>query len=226
MSLQDRKFNDRTSTGTPSEAHRRHVADAASWTQVVLAGVGVVVAIVAAIFGYFAWIQPHSPASSTTAEAKLSAAPAPVSTTQPAAGTGSTTPAAATPVTPVAGTVALASLAPAAGGANIHAGGGGLVMPCASGQSDDRQRTVEYDLLRRYAGLETDLTVSKAPDADSKVQIKIFADGREAANRTLKKGPASRLKVPLDGTEKLRIQLTCEFPDSEITLGNPALAHS
>ncbi|HEX5204955.1 MAG TPA: hypothetical protein VFW27_33975 [Actinoplanes sp.] len=229
MPLKDRKINGNPGSRTPPAEHAAAAADAASWMQVALGAIGVVVAIVAAVFAYFAWIQPHSseetgrpPAAANTAGANTGGANTGDANTGDAIGdAGSGGPAAAG-----GERVPLSRLRPVAGAAYIHAGAGNLTMPCASGQSSDRQRTVEYDLLNRYTSLATNLTVSKAPDADSRVQIKIFSDGREVANRTLKRGPQDRLDVPFEGVEKMRIQLICESPESELTLGDPSLVHS
>jgi hypothetical protein len=40
-------------------------------------------------------------------------------------------------------------------------------MPCATGQSADRQRAAEYDLSGHYTALAAGLTVTKAHDATS-----------------------------------------------------------
>jgi hypothetical protein len=192
-------------------------SDAATWMQVVFGGIGVTVAIVAAVLAYFAWVQPHSPDT-----------PAPIA--QPGTATDVTTATSAAPAATVRATSArrtsLGRMTPDAGGSNVRAAGGDLTMPCASGQSDDRQRTVEYDLRARYTTLEADLRVSRAPDEDSRLQIKIFADDREVANHTLATGKADPLKVPVDGAGRMRIQLICESPESEIKFGNPTLIHS
>jgi hypothetical protein len=185
------------------------VESASTWMQVVFGGVGVTVAIVALVIGYFAWVQPHSPDGNTGPT--VTSAARPTSTSGPShAGR----------------TVALTELTPSVGGSNLHRSGNDLVMPCASGGSTDRQRVAEYELADRYLAITATLTVSKAPDADSQLQVRVFADEQQAANVTLTKGTPTSIDVPLSGKEKLKIQLTCQSRDSGITIGTPTMTHA
>jgi hypothetical protein len=203
---------------TPVKGGDKETAsDAATWIQVVLAGAGVTIALVAAVFGYFAWVQPHEPKQ---------VAPAPVTTTAVTTITTAATGAATTATVAGGKRVALGQVAASAGVTNVRAVGGDLVMACPNGQSNDQARTVEYDLRGLYTGLEAQLRVSKAPDDDSAVQVKVFSDGREAANKTLTRTATGALDVRFSGTGKMRIQVVCQSPDSEITFGNPTLIHS
>lgn len=212
-------------TGRVSDSKGRSAADAAStWMQVVFGGLGVSVALVALVIAYFAWVQPHSPDDGGRAAPPVPATAAGPATT--AAGPATTAATAAPPGTAAtAATVALGDLTPTVGAGNIRRSGGDLVMPCATGQSTDRQRIVEWDVLGRYTAMEAEVRVSKARDGDTPLQIKVFTDGPQAGNEVVTKGRTTRLSIPLDGREKMRIQLTCQFPDGEITLGNPALTH-
>jgi hypothetical protein len=193
------------------------VAESAStWMQVVFGGLGLAVAIVGLIIAYFAWIQPHSPEDDHQA---VRPGPAPARTT--AARTTSAGPTSATRP------VALSSLTATTGGGNVRPDGPDLTMSCATGTSTDRQRAIEYDLLGNYAAFDADLTASKARDGDTPLQVAVFADDRGVGIYTLKKdGGTRKLDVPLAGVGRLRIQLTCQFPDGEVRLGNPALTHS
>lgn len=193
------------------------VAESAStWMQVVFGGLGLSVAIVGAVIAYFAWVQPHSPADDKGSSGPATAGPA----------VPTTTTATATAALP-SRQVPLGGLAASTGGGNVRPDGSDLVMACASGQSTDRQRTIEYDLLGNYAALSADLTVPKARDGDTPLQLAVFADDRGAGTYTLKKdGTVRRLDVQLAGTARLRIQLTCQFPDGEVRLGNPLLTHA
>jgi hypothetical protein len=121
--------------------------------------------------------------------------------------------------------VVLTVLTPSFGGGNIHRRGNNLTMPCASGESDDRLRTVEYNLLGRYSILQATLRVTRARDIDTALQISIFADGREVADSTLTMRAPSQLNVPVAGRQEMKIQLVCQFPDSEIAFENPMLVH-
>jgi hypothetical protein len=202
-------------TGAVPDSEGKTLADVAStWMQVVFGALGVGIAIVGLVIAYFAWIQPHSPDGGNQAGPPVSAT------------TTGTAP--ASPANRISGKiqVALAELAPSFGGANIHRSGGDLTLPCASGESNDLLRTVEYDLLGRYSTIDGELRVSKARDADTALQIKVFADGQEAAKYILTKGKSIRLKVPIVGRQQMRVELTCQFPDGEITLGNPTLTRS
>jgi hypothetical protein len=178
---------------------------ASTWMQVVFGGLGLSVAIVGAVIAYFAWVQPHSSNDDN----------------------GPPRPAGRTTAPPASQLVALASLTASTGGGNFRPDGSGLDMACASGQSTDRQRSVEYDLLGHYAALGADLTVSKARDGDTPLQVAVFADDRGVGTYTLKKdGTSRRLDVPLAGVGRLRIQLTCQFPDGEVRFGDPFLTHA
>lgn len=195
------------------------VAESAStWMQVVFGGLGLSVAVVGAVIAYLAWVQPHSPADDNNGGSRPATAGPAVSVT--------TTAATATTAPPPR-QVPLGGLTATTGGGNVRPDRSDLVMACASGQSDDRQRTIEYDLLGNYAALSADLTVSKARDSDTPLQLAVFADDRGAGTYTLKKdGAARRLDVQLVGAARLRIQLTCQFPDGEVRLGNPLLTHA
>jgi hypothetical protein len=180
--------------------------------QVVFGGIAVTIGIVALVIAYFAWVQPHSPDGT--------AAPPPAGTsTTTANGTTATVP----PATVAAAGTALATLTPIVGTSNVQRSDDDLMIHCATGQSTDRQRIVEYDVLGRYAALETELRVSKARDDETPLQVKVFADGLEVTNRALTKASTTRTSVPLSGVQKVRLQLTCQFPDGELTLGDPTL---
>jgi hypothetical protein len=190
------------------------VAESAStWMQVVFGGLGLVVAIVGLVIAYFAWVQPHSSADDTRTVVD-----------GPATTTGATN---AATRAPAVKQVPLSGLVATTGGGNVRPDGSDLTMACATGQSTDRQRTIEYDLLGNYAALSADLTASKARDGDTPLQVAVFADDRGVGTYTLKKdGGARKLDVPLTGVGRLRIQLTCQFPDGEVRLGNPVLTHA
>ncbi|WP_212986277.1 hypothetical protein [Actinoplanes auranticolor] len=202
-----------------SNAEGKSPAEAASaWMQVVFGGMGVTIALVALVIAYFAWVQPHSPVGESKA------GPAPPA---PAARTATTTgpPAAVDPAV-TAAPVPLVRLTPTVGADNVRPAGDDLVIHCATGQTSDRRRVVEYDLLGRYTALRAELRVSKARDDDTPLQLKVFADDAVAANQVVTKGKSAPMRIPLDGKQKMRVQLTCQFPDGEIRLGNPGLDHS
>jgi hypothetical protein len=190
------------------------VAESAStWMQVVFGGLGLAVAIVGLVIAYFAWVQPHSSADDTRTVVD-----------GPATTTGATTAASRAPAVKQ---VPLSGLAATTGGGNVRPDGADLTMACATGQSTDRQRTIEYDLLGNYAALSAALTAEKARGGDTPLQVAVFADDRGVGTYTLKKdGGTRKLDVPLTGVGRLRIQLTCQFPDGEVRLGNPVLTHA
>jgi hypothetical protein len=205
-------------TGRMPDSNGRTLADSAStWMQVVFGGLGVSIAIVAVVIAYFAWVQPHSPDGGDGANPPDVAKPGPGATT-----TGVPPPTA--PAT--ADVVALGELTPTVGAGNLRRSGADLVMRCATGQSSDRERIVEFDLLGRYTALAAELRVSKARDADTRLQLKILADGPQVADHQLTKVNPTPLSIPLDGKQKLRFQLTCQFPDGEITLASARLTHT
>ena len=103
-------------------------------------------------------------------------------------------------------------------------------MPCC-----DSKNTVSTEFFARlfndeapgraghYLAMTARLSVSKAPDADSELQIQIFTDDHQASNTVLTKGKTTDITVALTGVQDLQIQLTCQSPDSEMTLGAPDL---
>jgi hypothetical protein len=206
-------------TGRVPDTKDRTLAESAStWMQVVFGGLGVSVAIVALVIAYVAWVQPHS----SDGDGDRADPAGPVATGTVATGNG----APSTPAPAAAATVALRELTPTVGAGHVRTAGDDLVMRCATGGSSDRQRTVEYDLLGRYTAMEAGVRVSKARDNDTPLQIRIFADGRETATRTVTKATDTRLSIPLGGMQKMRLRLTCQFPDGEITLADPKLIHA
>jgi hypothetical protein len=195
--------------------------------QVVFGGLGLTVAIVALVITYFAWIHPQSSNDSG------GVTPGPPTATIPAGITatpdGTATTAGGVPAAQPTATgqqVALTGLTPAVGGSNIHKQGGDLTMPCASGSASDRQRTVEYELAGRYVNLSATLVVAKAPDSDAALQVKILTDEQQAKSVVLTSGKPEPVNVALDGKQSLEIQLTCQSPDSAITISAPTLTHA
>jgi hypothetical protein len=206
-------------TGPMPDSKDKTLAESASpWMQVVFGGLGVCIAIVALVIAYFAWVQPQSPNNNDEDPADPPPGPAATATTR------TDVPVTAAPST--AAGVSLSELTPTVGAGNVRRSGDDLVIHCATGQSDDRLRKVEYDLLGRYTGMDAELRVSKARDSDTPLQLKVFADGPEAANKVVTKGKTTRLSISLEGRQKVQVQLTCQFPDGEITLGSPKLIHA
>ncbi|MEU8242274.1 NPCBM/NEW2 domain-containing protein [Actinoplanes missouriensis] len=198
-------------------------ASASTWMQVVFGGISTSVAIAALVIAYLAWIRPHSPdgppeppaAAITTTTVTTIGATATAATAPP--------PVDATTTAAAAGQVGLTTLDPEIGGDKIRITGGNLAMPCASGQSSDRQRSVQYDLAGRYTAFTARIAVAKAPDSDSQLQMKIFADDRQATVHTLADGKSETAHVPLDGVSRMRIELTCQSRLSELTITEPRL---
>jgi hypothetical protein len=208
---------------------------ASTWMQVVFGGLGLSVAIVGLVIAYFAWVQPHSSDDGRTggdkpAAAALgsTAAPALPATTAAVPATTAAVPA-TTGATPAAGSkaVPLGRLEATTGGGNVHPAGSDLTMPCATGQTTDRLRTIEYDLSGHYTALTAGLTVTKAHDADTALQVAVFVDDHQIdASNLTKGGAAGRLDVPLTGGSHLRIQLICQLPDGEVRFDAPTLTHA
>jgi hypothetical protein len=229
---------------------------ASTWMQVVFGGLGLSVAIVGLVIAYFAWVQPHSsddgrtggdkpaaaalgstaapalPATTAAVPATTAAVPA---TTAAVPATTAAVPAttaavpATTGATPAAGSkaVPLGRLEATTGGGNVHPAGSDLTMPCATGQTTDRLRTIEYDLSGHYTALTAGLTVTKAHDADTALQVAVFVDDHQIdASNLTKGGAAGRLDVPLTGGSHLRIQLICQLPDGEVRFDAPTLTHA
>ncbi len=209
----------RAGTESAPEPDDGKVAAAVStWIQVVFGGLGVAIAVVALVIAYYAWVRPHAPADDD----------APVQATRTTAGAAAPEAGQEVPgskqATPGERATPLAELTPTAGGSSVRARDRDLLMPCATGQSGDRERTVEYDLLGRYAALRAGLRVTKARDDETSLQVKVFADGRQIANHVVTRTVPAAIDAPVAGKQKLRIQLTCQFPDGEAELSAAVLA--
>ena len=203
------------------DSERKSLAESAStWMQVVFGGLSVAIAIVALVIAYFAWVEPHSPDDDTGRTQR-----APAATTTSTTGTTATSTISTPQPTVDRRRVALTDLIPSVGGTNVRRAGSDLMMPCASGETSDRHRTVEYDLADRYVAMVAKLTVTKAADPDAQLQLKVFTDELTAANVILTKGKSADVEVALDGKKSLKIQLTCQSPNSEMTIGAPSLTH-
>ncbi len=201
--------------------------DVSTWVQVIFAGMGVAIALVALIIAYFAWIRPHAPQDDPDRAAPVPApsgpaAPSLASSGPAAPGSASSGPVGTTGFPPAASTV-LTGLTPTIGGSDIRTRDGDVALPCATGQTGDRQRTVEWDLRGLYASLRAELLVSEARDDDTSLQMKIFADGRQVGNHVVRRTAPARVEAALDGKQKLRVQLTCQFPDGEVVLRSATL---
>lgn len=206
-------------TGWVPNSEGRSLAESAStWMQVVFGGLGVAIALVALVIAYFAWVQPHSPDSDDNKSDPMPSVAAGTARSV----TGTPPPAASATVNGVP----LGQLTPSIGAANVSLTGDDLVIHCATGQTSDRQRVVQYDLLGRYTSLAAELVVAKARDGDTPLQLKVFTDDTEAANQVVTKGKSIRLRFSLEGRQTMRIRLTCQFPDGEIRLKNPRIAHT
>jgi hypothetical protein len=203
----------------PDSESKSLVAAASTWMQVVFGGLSVTIAIAGLVIAYFAWVKPHSPDENAGHSEKGRP-------TAPAAGVTANDVAPTPPPTPDRRTVALADQVPTVGGSNVRRSGSDLTMACASGETTDRQRAVEYDLAGRYVAMTAKLTVSKASDSDAKLQMKVFTDDLKVADVVLTKGKSADMDLPLDGKDTLRIQLICQLPNGEITLGAPNLMHT
>jgi hypothetical protein len=210
------------------------VAESAStWMQVVFGGISVSVAIAGLVIAYFAWVRPHSPAGDDPAVQPVAPSVAAgiatehTTTKHTAAGTTAPNTAAAEVIatTPPSRMVALGDLPAEIGGGNLRHDGANLMMACATGQSADRQREVRYDLAGRYSAMTAKITVAKAPDGDSQLQLKIFTDDLQAEVQTLSKGTSGDLSVPLTGVQKLRVELTCQSRAGELAFHDPHLTH-
>ncbi|RAK25993.1 NPCBM/NEW2 domain-containing protein [Actinoplanes lutulentus] len=198
------------------------MADTAStWMQVVFGGISLSVAIAGLVIAYFAWVQPNSPADTADPGARPVTPPA---ATSPVAATSPAT--APEPATTANEVVALAGLDAEIGGSTVQRSGQDLTMACPTGLSTDRQRKIQYDLAGRYLTLTANLAVSKAPDNDSQLQLKVFADDRQAAVHTLSRGKTADLDVPVAGVQKLRIELVCQSRAGEMTFTDPGLTHT
>ncbi|WP_433825876.1 NPCBM/NEW2 domain-containing protein [Actinoplanes sp. CA-015351] len=223
--MRERGLDESRRAGPQAEPDGRSVAESAStWMQVVFGGISLSVAIAGLVIAYFAWVQPNSPDDAADTDDPGARPVTPPAATSPVVTTSPAT--APDPTTTPGQIVALAGLDAEIGGSNVQQSGPDLTVQCPTGLSTDRQRKIQYDLAGRYLTFTANLAVAKAPDDDSQLQVKIFADDRQSAVHTLTKGKTAGLDVPVAGVQKLRIELVCQSRAGEMTFKGPGLTHT
>jgi len=178
---------------------------------------GAVAAIVGVVIAYLAWIQPHSPDSGSGPAAGSPAASTSASGIGPSPATvpGGQPGRYLTDLPPSAG----------AGSAVIPPGTRGVLqVRCATGQTGDRYRFVEYDLLGAYAGLTARASVAGPIRPESQAEVEVFTDGRLADNHVFSPRQQADLAAALTGAQQLRLQVTCQDPAGTVTISSALLS--
>ena len=125
----------------------------------------------------------------------------------------------------------LAELPLAQGGGSVSAVGRDLSMPCGSGQSDDRDRQLEYELPGPYSSFTTRATVRGKADVEARVGIQVFVRARqEKSDRTLEAG---RTVLKINGSEPITaditnarailLRITCSTSTLTVTFTDPRI---
>ncbi|HEY6744848.1 MAG TPA: hypothetical protein VI357_03935 [Mycobacteriales bacterium] len=193
-----------TSLGRPGWSRRRISAGSA------IALVGVLVAI-------GAWRWPVDPSPAPPAPPTPSTTPSTTPTT-PTPPTGTPT------TTPVSGPHRfLTELVPSSGGSAVQRSGShSLIMKCGTGESDDRDREVSYDIPP--TGYRT-LTAILRPTGrrETRVQVSVLADGVLRTNPVLTAGTSRSVAVDVDGAGHLILRITCDVGATSTTFVDPVL---
>lgn len=176
---------------------------------------GVVVALAA-------WLLPRGADDATDLGPGTATAAAPGSTTDAPA--PSRPPATATPTGTAARSVRyLTELVPSAGGGFVRrVGAHSLIMECGTGESDDRDREVSYDVPP--TGYRAFGTVARPTgQRETRVQVTVLVAGGVVTAPVLTAGSGAELAAPLDGPLRLTLRLTCDAGAKSVTFVDPAL---
>lgn len=186
-----------------------------TWTRHRVELATLAVALVGVLVALGAWLLPRDPGR-TPAGPGPTAGPAPtVPGTDPA--TGTTQPA------PDGPPRYLVELTPAVGGGTVQrTGDRSLVMACGTGESDDRQREVTYDLPR--TGYRTFRTTARpAGQRDTRLQVTVIVDGTVATRPVLTAGAVRELAADVAGASRLTLRITCDPGAGPATFTDPGL---
>jgi hypothetical protein len=124
----------------------------------------------------------------------------------------------------------LSDMTPVTGGAFISGGGPdgrhGLVIRCASGQSNDRSREVSWNVPGTYSTLLGRVNISGKMDPEQNVQLEWFADGaRIYNNSTLTLDSDTQFNGELAGAHDVSLRLTCASSAGVATLLDAGVQH-
>lgn len=117
----------------------------------------------------------------------------------------------------------LTELTPAVGGSLVQrVGANSLRMSCGTGESDDREREVTYDIPRSgYRSFGTAAAVSG--ERETRVQVFVLVDNRVVTEPVVTAGGTQRLTWTGDGLVRLTLRIACEPGATRVTFTDPGL---
>lgn len=182
-----------------------------------LAAAGVLVAI-------GAWLWPVDPGSSpapTAAPTTVAPVPSPPG---PAPSSGAPSPGDPSSGAPAGPHRFLTELVPFSGGSSVQrTGEHSLIMRCGTGESDDRDREVVYDIPPSgYQQLRT--TARPTGRRETRVQVSVLVDGVVKDAPVLAAGSARLLSVPVAGASRVTLRITCDVGAASTTFVDPELS--
>jgi hypothetical protein len=182
-------------------------------TGTAIAAVGVLVAI-----GAWRWpVDPSPPNAQPTAPVTLSTSPLATGPTT----SGPTTAPASSPSGPHR---FLTELVPSSGGSAVQrTGAHSLIMKCGTGESDDRDREVAYDIPPTgYRTLSA--TLRPTGQRETRIQVSVLADGVVKTKPVLTAGTSQALTLAVDGAGHLILRITCDVGATSTTFVDPELS--
>ena len=184
---------------------------------------GSAAAVATAVIALLAWLLPTG-GSGSNAGQDATGTPA----TSPTAGrsAGGTGPISTFTGASVSDTVVLTDIVPESGAINLGRSDspGVLDLPCPTNQSNDRSRTVSYDLLGAYHGLTGLASVSGFSRAEAKAEVEVLVDDVRVDNKVFAPGEQAPLAATLDGAQRVAIRITCGQSDGTVTISAARLS--
>jgi hypothetical protein len=122
----------------------------------------------------------------------------------------------------------LTDLKPIAGAPYLSGGGPSgrhaLVIHCASGQSNDPYREIEWNIVGSYNALSGSVAISGRIDPESPVQLQWFVGDVQVFNNSqLTLGGSRPFSAEINGGHDLKVRVTCQDSAGAATLLDAAV---
>lgn len=176
--------------------------------------VGTALAVAGVLVAIGAWLWPVDPGSGpapTAAPTTVAPVPSPPG---PAQSSGA----------PAGPHRFLTELVPFSGGSSVQrTGAHSLIMRCGTGESDDREREIVYDIPPSgYQQLRT--TARPTGQRETRIQVSVLVDGVVKDAPVLAAGSARLLSVPVAGASRVTLRITCDVGAASTTFLDPELS--
>jgi hypothetical protein len=119
----------------------------------------------------------------------------------------------------------LTDIAPTVGTGNLSPSDkqGTLILHCGSGQSNDQDRSVSYDLLASYRAFQATASVSGRIRPEARLQLDVFVDDMLLADPIVQVGRSAAVSVHVDNARILQLRLICSDADGILTISGALL---